>query len=146
MNYNILRILFGLSIAAAPSLEAENSSRVQSAITSDALVRQALSRNPELNFYVAEIAAAKGELKTAGARRNPDLNAQAGYKNARDKSGATLGDGAAWSLSVHQEFEYPGRIALRKAIANGDVELAELRLGQFRLLWRRVFARSLTVF
>ena len=31
------------------------------------------------------------------------------------------------------EIEYPGRIALRKAIAQGDIQLAELHLGQFRL-------------
>ena len=47
--------------------------------------------------------------------------------------GDTSGDGAAWSLSVNQTFEYPGRIALRKAIAQGDIELAELHFEQFRL-------------
>ena len=98
-----------------------------------ALVREALERNPELNFYAAGIAAAKGGLKTAGTIRNPEFNTQAGYKNARDKSGGTSGDGAAWSVSVNQTFEYPGRIALRKAIAQGDIELAELHFEQFRL-------------
>ena len=134
MKHNILRILLGLTIAAVPSLKAESSSLTSNPATPDVLVRQALEKNPELNFYAAEIVAAKGGLKKAGTRRNPELNAQAGYKNTRDKSGATLGDGAAWSLSVQQEFEYPGRIAFRKAIASGDVELAELHLGQFRLV------------
>lgn len=101
-------------------------------ITPDVLVRQALEKNPELNFYLGEIAAAKGGLKTAGTRRNPEFNGQAGYKNIRDRSGDTLGDGAAWSLSVQQTFDYPRRIGLRQAIAKGDVELAELHLEQFR--------------
>src|SRR6476661_7700495 len=98
-----------------------------------ALVREALERNPELNFYTAGIAAAKGGLKTAGTIRNPEFNAQAGYKDARDESGGTSGNGAAWSVSLNQTFESPGRIALRKAIAQGDIELAELHFAQFQL-------------
>jgi cobalt-zinc-cadmium efflux system outer membrane protein len=123
-------ISFGLIISGLPALGAEGSSSV--GITPDALARQALEKNPELNFYLADIAAAKGGLKTARTRRNPEFTAQGGYKNTTDKSGETLGDGAAFSLSVQQTFEYPGRIALRKAIAKGDVELAELHLEQFR--------------
>jgi cobalt-zinc-cadmium efflux system outer membrane protein len=38
----------------------------------------------------------------------------------------------AWSVSVSQSFEYPGRLALRKAIANRQVELAEVGYAQFR--------------
>ena len=98
-----------------------------------ALVQQALANNPELKFYAAEIAAAKGTLKTAGTIRNPDLHTEAGYKNTRDNSGGPSGEGATWSVSVNQTFEYPGRIALRKAIAKDDIHLAELHLQQFRL-------------
>src|SRR4051812_16967471 len=97
----------------------------------EALVRQALERNPEVNYYRAEIVAAKGGLKTAGTIRNPELNTHAGYKNSRD-SGAS-GEGGTFALSADQTFEYPGRVALRKAIANRDVRLAELRLAQFEL-------------
>jgi cobalt-zinc-cadmium efflux system outer membrane protein len=43
------------------------------------------------------------------------------------------GDGAILTLSLSQSFEYPGRIALRKAIANHDLVLAGLHLEQFRL-------------
>jgi cobalt-zinc-cadmium efflux system outer membrane protein len=101
--------------------------------TPEALVKQALQRNPELNFFVAEIAAAKGAVRTAGTLRNPELSSEVGYKNSRDNSGGASGDGAILALSFSQTFEYPGRIALRKAIANHDVELAELHLQQFRL-------------
>jgi outer membrane protein, heavy metal efflux system len=97
------------------------------------LVQQALQRNPELNFFVAEIAAAKGGVRTAGTIRNPELTTEAGYKNSRENSGGASGDGAMLALSVSQTVEYPGRIALRKAIANHDLVLAELHLEQFRL-------------
>ena len=101
--------------------------------TPEALVKQALQRNPELNFFVAEIAAAKGAVRTAGTFRNPELSSEVGYKNSRDNSGGPSGDGAILALSFSQTFEYPGRIALRKAIANHDLALAELHLQQFRL-------------
>ena len=101
--------------------------------TPETLVKQALQRNPELNFFVAEIAAAKGALRTAGTFRNPEFSRDVGYKNSRDNSGGLSGDGAILALSFSQTFEYPGRIALRKAIANHDLALAELHLQQFRL-------------
>ena len=101
--------------------------------TPQKLVQQALQRNPELNFFVAEIAAAKGGVRTAGTIRNPELTTEAGYKNSRENSGGASGDGAMLALSVSQTVEYPGRIALRKAIANHDLVLAELHLEQFRL-------------
>jgi outer membrane protein, heavy metal efflux system len=101
--------------------------------TLDALVAQALAHNAELNFYSAEIAAAKGGLRTAGTLRNPEFSAQTGYKNTRDNSGNASGSGGTFALSANQTFEYPGRIALRKAIAKGDIQLAEIRLEQFRI-------------
>ena len=104
-----------------------------SAETPQTLVNQALQRNPELNFFVAEIAAAKGALRTAGTLRNPELSTEIGYKNSRENSGGSSGDGAIVALSFSQTFEYPGRVALRKAIANHDLGVAELHLQQFRL-------------
>ena len=59
--------------------------------TPQALVKQALQRNPELNFFVAEIAAAKGAVRTAGTVRNPELSTELGYKNSRENSGGTQG-------------------------------------------------------
>lgn len=38
----------------------------------------------------------------------------------------------AWSVALRQPIEWPGRLGLRKAIANRDIELAELGLAQFR--------------
>jgi outer membrane protein, heavy metal efflux system len=134
MRQNILGLFIGVLIIGAAPVRAENSSVARIQTTPAALVRQALANNPELKFYAAEIAAAKGTLKTAGTIRNPELNTEAGYKNTRDNFGGPSGEGAAWSVSVNQTFEYPGRIALRKAIAKGDVNLAELHLQQFRLI------------
>jgi cobalt-zinc-cadmium efflux system outer membrane protein len=133
MRQNIFGFFISVLITGVAPARAENSSTAPNHTTPAALVRQALAYNSELKFYAAEIAAAKGTLKTAGMIRNPELNTEAGYKNTRDNSGGPSGQGATWSVSVNQTFEYPGRIALRKAIAKGDVNLAELHLQQFRL-------------
>jgi outer membrane protein, heavy metal efflux system len=101
--------------------------------TPQRLITRALDRNPELNFFVAEIAAAKGAVRTARTVRNPELGTEVGYKNSRENSAGARGDGAIVVFSLSQTLEYSGRIALRKAIANHDLDLAELHLQQFRL-------------
>jgi outer membrane protein, heavy metal efflux system len=101
--------------------------------TIDALVAEALRRNPELSFYIAEIAAARGERRTAAQWTYPDLSTNLGGKHVRDLDRNPIGTGPAWSLSVTERFEYPGRIALRKAIADRRIALAELGLENFRI-------------
>lgn len=97
-----------------------------------ALVDEALAGNPELNFYKAQIDAARGERKTAAARPNPEAEFELGRKQSRPKSGGLSDEGAAWAVSISQSFDWPNRLALRKAIANRQVELAEIGLAQFQ--------------
>ena len=98
----------------------------------DALVAETVAKNPELKFYEAEIAAARGGRSTAGEWANPELSAELGNKRVRDLGGNKIGDGPVWSVSLSQTFEFPGRVSLRKAIANRQIELAQLGLEQFR--------------
>ena len=100
-------------------------------VTLDALVAETLDKNPELNVYRAEINAARGARTTAGAFPNPQLQTQTGSKRVREVSGA-ITEGYVYSVSVQQTFEYPSRLALRKAIANRQTDLARLGLEQFR--------------
>lgn len=97
----------------------------------DALVAEALEKNPELKFYEAEIAAAKGGRKTAGQLANPEVSGGIGQKRVSD--GGFAAEGLAWSVSVVQPFEWPGRLGLRKAIANRDIELAQLGYKRFKV-------------
>ena len=136
MNQRVLKsFLAGLALWGVFSHEAasENEhrpSRASTEVTVESLVAEALENNPELRFYTAEIQAAQAGEKTAGLWANPELNAGLGRKSARD-SGLSA-EGVAWSVSVMQPFEWPGRLGLRKAIANRDVELARLGLERFR--------------
>lgn len=119
-----LRILLSLFLSSTV-LAAE-------ALRPAALVAEVLARHPELGFYEAELAAAKAGRSAAGARHDPELAVEIGRKRARDLNGTLAGEGTAWSVSLAQTFEWPGRIALRKAIANRDVALAELGLARFK--------------
>ncbi len=131
LKHCLKNLIVGLSLCgfSAPSLFAqEGATNAAPSLSLDALVAEALEKNPEANFYKAEIAAAKGEKRTATTWQNPELSADLGYKRI---SGGLSGEGAAWSVSLMQPFEYPGRISLRKAIANRQIELAELGFDQF---------------
>lgn len=137
----ILSVLLTVShaklVAAEPGVPdsaATNGQHVVAAgtVSIDDLVSDALKNNPELAFYEAEIAAAKGEHRAAAAYPNPELSGDIGRKRSREIGGSLAGEGTAWSVSVAQPLEFPGRIALRKAIANRQVEMAELGLNQFR--------------
>jgi cobalt-zinc-cadmium efflux system outer membrane protein len=116
-----------LLIAALPALRSADTP-----LRLDPLVTDIVARHPELAFYEAEVAAAKAGVRTAGLRADPELALDLGHKRVRAGAGGPASDGAAWSVSVTQTFEWPGRLALRKAIANGEVGLAELGLARFR--------------
>jgi cobalt-zinc-cadmium efflux system outer membrane protein len=126
--------IFCLAIAFASSASAQTKEAKTEIpnLTLDELVSEALEKNPELNFYKAQIAAARAERHTSGLISNPELSTQLGSKRARDAQSGLTGEGLAWSVAVLQPFEYPGRLALRKAIANKQIELAEIGYAQFR--------------
>ncbi len=130
-----LPLLLTAALASTMTLTAKsqeiNSPPVTSSLSLDALVAEALEKNPELKFYEAELAAARAGRKTAGTLGNPELSGGVGQK--RVASGGLSAEGVAWSVSVVQPFEWPGRLGLRKAIANRDIELAELGYERFKL-------------
>ena len=137
MKQNVLKFSFLVAACAVtaviPLKAADAMSVATNQVLLDDLVHEALEKNPELNFYRAEIDAARGGRRSAGAWANPEVSAEIGQKRVKNSAGALLGDGTAWAVSVNQTFEYPGRLSLRKAIANRDIQLAELGFSQFKL-------------
>ena len=119
-------------IALAPRAQepAASTNALPVPYTLDALVAEALEKNAELKFYDAEIAAAKAGRKSAGLLGYPELSGSVGQK--RVTGGGMSAEGVAWSVSVMQPFEWPGRMGLRKAIANHDIELAQLGYERFK--------------
>lgn len=118
--------------ATAPAVKQDHTEDAGNSITVDAVVAEVLEKNPELKFYEAEIDAAKGARRTAGLWANPEAGGSIGQKKVWNEDGDLTGKGRAGDVSVTQTFEWPGRMGLRRAIADRDVDLAKLGLEQFR--------------
>lgn len=124
------------TLAALSSFHAQPATAA--GLTSQDLVLEALQKNPEVLFYEAEIAASRGGRKTAGQLANPELSTSFGGMAIVSQV-----DGFAWSATISQVFDFPGRMSLRKAIADRDITLAELGLSQFKAqLGNEVRARA----
>ena len=100
--------------------------------TVNSLVQKALATHPELRDYEAQIAVAEGGKTKAGEIQNPDLMTGVGNWRVRDLATNNVSDGPTWAVQLTQTFEWPGRLSLRKAIAQKDIELAQLGLEQLR--------------
>ena len=116
---------FSLSMLFSASVFADSVS-----VTS--LVQKALATHPELRYYEAQIDVAQGDKTKAGEIKNPDLMTGVGNWRVRDLATNKVSDGPTWAVQLTQTFEWPGRLSLRKAIAQKDIELALLGLEQFR--------------
>jgi len=141
MKLNVLKLHFLATACAVvwvvPAQAADevsaatNSPAITNQVSLDELVNETLEKNPELKFYEAEVLAAKAGRKSAGQWINPEVSGNIGNKTVR--GGGMTAEGVAWSASLLQPFEWPGRIGLRKAIANRDIELAELGYARFKV-------------
>lgn len=101
-------------------------------VTVNSLVQKALATHPELRYYEAQIDVAAGHKTTAGEIQNPHLMTGVGNWRVRDLMTNNVTDGPTWAVQLTQTFEWPGRLSLRKAIAQKEIELALLGLEQFR--------------
>jgi outer membrane protein, heavy metal efflux system len=126
MKQNISQTLIaiGLSIAVFPSLEAEETLPVSAAIA------EARRNNPELRVVEAAVAAAKGGVRTARTLSNPELTLAPGTRHLREGNNSIREFRGEFSLS--QLFKFPGKRALEIAIAQRNVDLAEIALEGFR--------------
>ena len=120
-----------------------SSSDLTAATSVRSLVSDAIARNPEIRFLEGAIEAALGGRTAAGQIANPSAMLEAGRISETELDGTPEGDGPSWRVAVAQVIDFPGRIALRKAIAERDIDLALLGLDQFKnLLSNEVRARA----
>jgi cobalt-zinc-cadmium efflux system outer membrane protein len=122
-----------LGLIVGSALVAQETPTSVSPNSIDALVSMALANNAELKSFEAEVAAARGQRTQAGFLKNPEVSFEFGGREVRDSENILQGNGTTLSVSVMQTFEFPGKGTLRKAIANKNIEIAELGLEQFRL-------------
>ena len=126
------RVLLFPVLLVAGVLRAQSPAAGPAPVELPALVAEITAHHPELQFYEAEVAAARAGVRSAAALADPEVSLELGHKRVRESTGAPAGEGTAWAVAVTQTFEWPGRIALRKAIANRQAELAELGIARFR--------------
>ena len=123
----VLLLCFSLSATAADK---------PTPVSIETLVANTLAGNPELQYYEAEILAAKAGRREAGKLGNPELNVDFGrmrvVNGSSDTNDLTRSIGVGYAVTLAQPIEWPGRLGLRKAIANRDITLAELGLARFR--------------
>ena len=97
------------------------------ALTLDAAIRLALADNPDIRVLAADIASARGEVTTVKTWQNPDISMAPGFKTVRDTSDTQFhGD-----FGLEQTFEWPGKRALRRAVAEKNVSMRQLALERF---------------
>jgi len=95
------------------------------------VVREAIEANPERQAYLAAIDAEREAATGADANQDPVLSLELGRKRQRAAGGAFEGEGQVWVASLSQTFEWPERQRLRRALAETQVELAQLGLSRF---------------
>lgn len=102
------------------------------AMSLDRLAQDVVANNPERQFYQRQIETAGIERSAAGRWADPEAVVEFGQRSANDRTtGALLGDGQTYAVSVVQPIEFGGRIALRRAIAERQLDLAKMGLQQF---------------
>jgi cobalt-zinc-cadmium efflux system outer membrane protein len=126
-------IAYGLALTLSSLVGAQDRPPASRPNTIEGLVTLALESNAELQVFEAELTAAKGQRTQAGFFRNPEISTEIGAREVRDSENVLQGNGTTFSIAVTQTFEFPGKGTLRKAIANKNIEIAELGLEQFRL-------------
>lgn len=119
---------FGSAVAFPARGQETHPSPVTNALTLDAAIRLALADNPDIRVLSAGIASARGEVTTAKTWQNPEVSVAPGFKTVRDPSD-TLFHG---DFGVEQTFEWPGKRALRRAVAEKNVAVRQLALDGFR--------------
>ena len=107
----------------------------------DALVAGIVAQNPEIAFYAADIAAAEAGLRTGGASPVPSFRSMPVASAVHDSPARSPAKASRGPSRSRRPSSGRGR-ALRKAIANREVELAELGLARFQ---RALAARARTL-
>ncbi len=123
------------------SRASEHRSADDGAFSLEQAIRLASRDNPEIRVLSADIASARGEVTTAWTLQNPEVSVSPGFKRVKDSGPSTTefhGD-----FGLEQTIEWPGKRALRRAVAEKNVAMRQLALTGFRsqvaIQVRRVF-------
>ncbi|WP_242149332.1 TolC family protein [Sphingomonas sp. BAUL-RG-20F-R05-02] len=133
MRSVVLAMLAGATVPVVAHAQVSQPQAVTgTAMSLDRLAEDVVANNPERQFYQRQIETAGVERTAAGRWADPEAVVEFGQRSANERNtGALLGDGQTYAVSVVQPIEFGGRIALRRAIAERQVDLAKMGLQQF---------------
>lgn len=109
------------NVSAAP-----RSGALPASITLDQALEEAEARSPLVTAAAAEVAAARGRLRQAGLRPNPDVSVE--VENFAGSGPYSGFDGTETTVSINQRLDLGGRRSARVSLAQVQLELGELRL------------------
>ena len=104
----------------------------QSPVTINGAIADALANNPELRSLEASVTGARGGVKTARVIQNPELSVAPGVRHFKEPG--VSGDLFHAEFALSQLFEFPGKRALKIAIAEKNVQVQQLALEGFRFV------------
>lgn len=124
--------MIALAVLVGVVTPVASQAQTDAAMSLDRLAEDVVANNPERQFYQQQIATAGTERQAAGRLADPEAVVEFGERHQNDRiTGGPLGDGRAYAVSIVQPIEFGGRIALRRAIAERQIELARIGLQQF---------------
>jgi len=100
------------------------------AITLPEAVAEAQTQNPEFRLLTASAASARGAALATRTWDNPQLTIEPGVRRALEDTAFVTGFNG--TLSITQNFKFPGKGALEKSLAETDVKLRQLAIEAFR--------------
>ena len=121
-------VLLGSSTSFRASAQDVNITTESNSVNLDKALRLALENNPEIKSLSADIDAAQGEVVTAKTWQNPEISFAPGVDRTREPND-TLFHG---DFGLQQTIEWPGKRALRSAVAEKNVTVRRLALDGFR--------------
>lgn len=128
---------------AVPS-PASTAMPVSAGLTLEQALAEAESRSPDLEAATAAVEAARGRLRQAGFRTNPELSIEVeDFAGTGPYSGF---DGTETTVSVNQRLDFSGRRTARVGVGRAELEAAMLRLAiaraDLKLAVRQQFATA----
>ena len=124
----LLAVALGCTIAFPAKGQDTNAAPGTNVLTLDAAIRLALENNPDIRVLAADIASAQGEVTTAKTWQNPDVSVAPGF----DKTSNPADTQFHGDFGLEQTLEWPGKRALRRAVAEKNVAVRQLVLSGFR--------------
>lgn len=146
VNPQFMRPLYFLLFTLLGLLNINRSHLLAAETTLPAAICEALKNHPEMRALEAAVASAKGGVTSARTFSNPELSIAPGVKRVVDPELTRTEFHGNFELS--QTFEFPGKRALKTALAQKNVRIQELAIEGFRFELkakvRRAFYELLT--